>query len=207
MPLATKPVYLEVRPFQVSHLCFEVGGILGESFTELGAPVSAFDFGGLYKAFRSATPSKAVDPRRLEFDSNAIDGKTKIPPDIKNVPPSERRPLALAALRAETLRAALDKAINVRANAFMTKYADPVGTVVTIKEFASIKTKALQFLLDNSERQGKMLIDEYEKDQRTGVVKTTQSVTTSTVTTVGDSRTTDPKISKMRLRIKTTAAK
>ena len=63
MPSAT-PVFMEVRPFQVSHLCFEVGGVLGESFTELGAPVSAFDFAGFYKAVRAATPSRHSVKRR-----------------------------------------------------------------------------------------------------------------------------------------------
>jgi hypothetical protein len=194
MPLATKAVYLEVRPFQVSHLCFEVGGILGEAFTELGAPVSAFDFGALYKAFRAATPSNAVDPGRLEFDSNAIDVRTKLPTviKIKNLPPSEVPRKALAALRAETLRAALDKAINARANAVMTKYSDPVGTVTSMIEFANIKSNALVLLNENSERQANLLFDEYKKDQLTGVVKTTQSVITSNVTTVGDSTTKDP---------------
>ena len=46
-PVTAKPLSLTVRPFQVANLCFEVGGILGESFTELGAEVFAFDFDGL----------------------------------------------------------------------------------------------------------------------------------------------------------------
>ena len=48
--IAAKPVSLSVRPFKVSNLCFEAGGILGESFVELGAKVAAFPFGKLYKS-------------------------------------------------------------------------------------------------------------------------------------------------------------
>ena len=41
-PADAKVVSLKVRPFQATHLCFEVGGILVESNVELGAPVIAF---------------------------------------------------------------------------------------------------------------------------------------------------------------------
>src|SRR5438105_1595036 len=137
MPSA-KPVSIEVRPFQVSHLCFEVGGILGTSFVELGADVSAFDFGFLYNAFRAATPSKAVaHPGRLAFDSEAIDLATRTPRVIviKNVPQPPQG-VALAALRAEPLRTALDKAISARANAVITKYANAEPIISEMKETA-----------------------------------------------------------------------
>src|SRR3954466_7841804 len=97
-PVIAKPLSLTVRPFQVANLCFEVGGILGESFTELGAKVSAFDFNHIYKAFRDANKAKAVDPGRLPFDSDGIDAQTL-------TTPSGGR-FALAALRAESVKAA-----------------------------------------------------------------------------------------------------
>ena len=45
---APKVISLCVRPWQVAHLCFEVGGILGEMTTKLGARVDAFDFDEFY---------------------------------------------------------------------------------------------------------------------------------------------------------------
>jgi hypothetical protein len=170
MPSA-KPVFMEVRPFQVSHLCFEVGGILGESFAELGASVSAFDFGSLYNAFRAATPSKAVEhPGRLAFDSEAIDLATKIAPVvvIKDVP-QPSHPAALAALRAQPLKTALDKAISARANAFITKYANAEPTIANLKETARIKGELLPRLSDGMTLQTQLLFKEYEKDGLTGV--------------------------------------
>jgi hypothetical protein len=116
-PLPAIPVLMEVRPFQVSNLCFEVGGILGESFVELGTAVTAFDFRFLYATFRDGNKNFETDhPGRLNFDSTAIDNLTQ-----KFADPI--RPDALAALRAEPLRAALDKAINVRANECSTEYS------------------------------------------------------------------------------------
>src|ERR1051325_4161067 len=95
-----KSLSLTVRPLQVANLCFEVGGILGESFTELGAKVSAFDFHGLYKHFRDAS-TLTGNPGRLEFDSVRIDSVTK--PTLLP-PPAPDGPFALAALRAETVK-------------------------------------------------------------------------------------------------------
>src|SRR5438876_8982196 len=92
-----KPLSLTVRPLQVSHLCFEVGGILGSSFAELGTKVSAFDFGHIYKAFRDANKAEAIDPGRLPFNSDGIDAQTITTPIFGG------RPFALAALRAETV--------------------------------------------------------------------------------------------------------
>jgi hypothetical protein len=167
MPPAT-PMFMEVRPFQASHLCFEVGGILGESFTELGAEVTAFDLGFLYEAFRAATPSTAVEhPGRLAFDSAAIDLNTKIPRVIKNVP--EPRPRALAALRSEPMKTALDKAINARANAFLTKYANAESIINNVTETVRIKGELLPRLSDGMTLQTQLLFKEYENDKLTGV--------------------------------------
>src|SRR5436190_13677565 len=86
-PVPAKPISLIVRPFQVANLCFEVGGILGESFVELGSEVSAFDFDRFYMALRGVYPptteGPAVHPEttddrsRLKYDSDGIDAVTK----------------------------------------------------------------------------------------------------------------------------------
>jgi hypothetical protein len=180
MPSA-KPIFIEVRPFQVSHLCFEVGGILGESFVELGADVSAFNFDFLYKAFRAATSEGVEKLGRLAFDSKAIDFNTKFSGVIKNVPLTRH---ALAALRAEPLRAALDKAISARANAVMTKYANTVPIISELKETARIKGELLPRLISGSDLQTKLLFAEYENDGLTGPGTVVKNVTTRTTSTV-----------------------
>jgi len=162
-----KPVSLTVRPFQVSHLCFEVGGILGESFVELGDDVSEFDFSSFYQAFRDATlaPQDEQDGNgRLRFDSAAIDLATKIQRDVHADPPIFDDGPALAALRAEPLRTSLDKAINARANAVITKYANAGPIIREMKETAKIKLEMLTRLKFGIDFQTNLLIEEYKKD-------------------------------------------
>jgi hypothetical protein len=149
--IPAKPVSLNVRPFRVSNLCFEVGGILGESFVELGAIVSAFDFGNLYIAFREANLFHAVDPGRLRFDSDGIDAVTKI-----TQPPS-----ALGALRAETVKAALNKAINARANSVITKYGNIKGIVDKYREFLTTKGRLIESLREFSKEETEMIRKAY----------------------------------------------
>ncbi len=64
---AAKPVSLSVRPYQVSHLCFEVGGILEVSVAQLGAPAKAFDFPAFYTIL-GGVPTVAGDSSRLLCD-------------------------------------------------------------------------------------------------------------------------------------------
>jgi hypothetical protein len=163
--VVAKPLSLTVRPFQVSHLCFEVGGILGRSFAELGTTVSAFDFDHLYKAFRDANTHKAVDPGRLEFDSDGIDAQTLTTPFVHT------RPFALAALRAEPVKTALNKAINARANAFITKYEDAAGIIAAMRIVLPSKTDRIERLAAHVQTRTDALMVAYEKDKRTGVVK------------------------------------
>jgi hypothetical protein len=104
-----KVVSLNVQPSQVSHLCFESGGILGEAKAQLGASVAAFDFAAFY-AILGAIPTIPDHPARLIFDFLEIQAAVG--------------PFTLAALRAEGAKATLNKAINARANAFYAKYAN-----------------------------------------------------------------------------------
>jgi len=187
--ITAKPVSLNVRPFKVSNLCFEVGGILGESFTELGAKVSAFDFRNLYRAFREANLSEEVDPGRIRFDSDGIDAVTK----------TTKPPSALAALRAETVKAALNRAINVRANAVFTKYGNAAEIIALRRKIKSDKGTRITSLSELSERQATALRKAYEQDLLTvfdtqalqGVIRTTFASidttpgTTMTTTTTG----------------------
>jgi hypothetical protein len=193
-----KSLSLTVRPLQVANLCFEVGGILGESFTELGAKVSAFDFHGLYKHFRDAS-TLTGNPGRLEFDSVRIDSVTK--PTLLP-PPAPDGPFALAALRAETVKAALNRAILSRENAFITKYgADPVAAIVNnSKNILPLRGKFIYHLSSLSEQVKDILNTAYQNDpERKGAVTTT--ITTSTLTPHGTSltQTFDPPTSSPKL--------
>ena len=205
MPSA-KPVFMEVRPFQVSHLCFEVGGILGESSVELGTDVAAFDFGSFYKDLRAGSLS---DPAtgRLVFDSNGIDKKLNIPrfriklPDPHEIDPPEPdphhpdlepdpRPLVLAKLRAEPLRAALDKAINTRANAFITKYGGVASIAAIMRRVFNFRGDQLTRLSGLSDNMTNVLDDAYKADPtRSGAVKTTIT-RTEVLSTPGQTQTT-----------------
>lgn len=193
MPKVAKPLSLTVRPFQVSHLCFEVGGILGRSLAELGTKVSAFDFDHLYKAFRNASTSLA-HPGRLDFDSDGIDGQTITTPD--------GRRFALAALRAEPTKAALNKAIIARENAFITKYGKVTEIASFLKAAASGKNFRLARLSSRSQQRTDKLLSAYSEPGKgrneNEVVRTTTTDITAkrheepfvTTTTVVNEKTT-----------------
>jgi hypothetical protein len=182
-----KPLSLTVRPLKVSHLCFEVGGILGRSFAELGMKVAAFDFDNLYKAFRDANKGEAIDPGRLSFDSDGIDAQTITTP----IPGG--RPFALATLRAETVKAALNKAIRARENAFITKYGGVAAIADVMRKIIPPRGRQINRLSALSDGQMKVLNEAYEKDpDRSGVVTTTINTSDSTLKNDGTSTTKAP---------------
>ena len=167
-----KVVSLNVRPSQVSHLCFEAGGILGEFKAELGAPVVAFDFAGFY-ALLGSIPTIPDHPARMLYDFLEIQAFVS--------------PFTLAALRAEAAKATLNKAINARANAFYAKYANGPAIISRINQDYSpssdnSKPVRLSRLSNLSTKQTQDLGDAYVKDKRAGVVKMTMSSLVSTTT-------------------------
>jgi len=184
-----KVVSLRVRPFQAAHLCFEVGGILGESDIELGAPVAAFDFNAFYTTLSSFPTLRSLTGHgttsRLFYE----------PPQIRGV----ARPFALVALRAEAQQAALNKAINARENAYVAKYGniDAISSRTTFDYspnfFGTSKPERLATLSKISQQQADLLIAAYNSEGRTGVVKTTSSVLDSILKSSGTSRTTGHK--------------
>lgn len=169
--VVAKPLSLTVRPFQVSHLCFEVGGILGRSLAELGTQVSAFDFDRLYNAFREANTHQAVDPGRLEFDSDGIDAQTIRTPVVGARPP------ALAALRAEPVKAALNKAVTARENAFITKYGNVTEIASFLKAAASDKSFRLTRLSNRSQQRTDKLLFAYQHSGRDVTDVVTKTIT------------------------------
>jgi hypothetical protein len=174
---AAKPVSLSVRPLQVSHLCFEIDGILGMSNTALGAAVTAFDFDGFY-ATLNAFPTGTNDPSRLRYNYADIQAYVS--------------PFALAALRAEAGKVALNKAINARQNAYYAKYQNRNAIIAEIDKFYSpsqndSKPKRLERLSQIADKQASALQSAYQHDNMTGVVRTTKSTLHSKTTTKGGS--------------------
>jgi biotin carboxyl carrier protein len=172
-----KPVSLRVRPLQAAHLAFEVDGILGESDTKLGTGVPAFDFSAFY-AILGAMPTVPSHPARLLYDFLQIQTSAK--------------PFALAALRAEPRKAALSKAINLRANAYYGKYANAPAIISQMNQYFSpsvvgSKPQRLAVLASISENNWNLLKAAYTSDNRTGVVKATRSHLTSTTRSTGNS--------------------
>ncbi len=172
-----KIVSLRARPSQISHLCFDNDGILGELTTHLGATTVGFDFPKFY-AELAAAPTLAGNPSRLKYDFLAIQ--------------QEAQPSTLASLRAEPRKAALDKAINARQNAFFSKYANISAIVSRINAWyapatVGSKPNRLAILSSLAEDQAAALKAAYTSDGLLGVVKHTHSILGSTTITKGHS--------------------
>lgn len=172
MPIDAKPLSLTVRPFQVAHLCFEVGGILGRSFAELGTKVSAFSFDLLlYAPIRGAVDN---GQGRLELDSNGINQRVLPFPNMTN--PAGSGP-ALAALRAESLQAALNKAIIARENAFITKYGGVAAIADAMRKILPSRGQQIRHLSRLSFDMKQILNAAYEQDE----VRKGNGVVTATI--------------------------
>jgi hypothetical protein len=178
-----KAVSLNVVASQVSNLCFEVNGILGELHAKLGQEIASFDFPAFFGILGSM-PTVPGHPARLIYDFLEIQAFAK--------------PFTLAALRAEPNKAALSKAINARANAYYAKYANAPAVIAKMQEFyspsiAESKPNRLDLLSSLSEDQMKQLRDAYLADSppRTNVVRQTKSCLSSNLRSSGSSTTID----------------
>jgi hypothetical protein len=181
---AATVISMTVRPSKVSHLCFEVGGILGELNAVLGKPASLFDFVSFYGILEGfpTQPGNPPGPFRLHYG----------PSEIHNFV----QPHTLATLRAEGTRAALYKAIYARQNAYFAKYGNIEGIVNRINELYSPSNtfpKSKPHRLDNlstiSDKIASDLENHYVTDGIANVVKHTHSVLESK-TSGGGSRVT-----------------
>jgi biotin carboxyl carrier protein len=298
---AAKPISLSLRPFQVSHLCFEVGGILEVLVAQLGTRVSAgialasspnaFDFPAFYAilgllptqpavgiitfttnpaagttillngtvwtfvsslttgnqiligATLAATLASAVSALQASTDTNTkqftyvatasvliltaatggSDGnKLTISTTVAGATASGATlsggdssrlfydfpqidaavaPFALAALRKESRKAALNNAINSRQNAYFAKYGNAAGIAsamnvlygpVDVALIAASKPILLQQLASTAQTQWNLLSGAYESDasrnpngSSRGVVTTTNSVLCSDTSSYG----------------------
>lgn len=174
---SAKPIALHIRPFQTSHLCFEVSGILGTLDTELGATITAFDFTDFYETL-IGTPTVAGDQSRLLYDFAFIE--TQVAANV------------LATLRAEERKTALDNAIRARQNAYFGKYGSSSSIVAQVNNLYSdtgSKPARLNNLATIAQNQANQLALAYTTDARTGVVKVTSSALKSFTRSSGQSDT------------------
>jgi hypothetical protein len=174
---SAKAMSLRVRPLHAAHLCFEVDGILVQSNAELGGTATAFNFPTFYEILNTV-PTAAGDPSRLLFDFQEIQTFAK--------------PYALAALRAEPRKAALNKAINARQNVYFAKYGNAPSVIAQINQYYSpsvigSKPQRLANLAGIADSQWNLLKSAYVNDSRDAVVKTTGSVLISQTESSGTS--------------------
>jgi len=169
-------VSLKARPRQVSNLCFEVGGILGDLTAQIGMSVVGCDFTSVYGTLSSSY--YVGDPSLLYYG----------PDEIHNLVSLGQ----MASLRAEGAKIALNKAINARQNAYFSKYGS-IDQIVTQTQAAygpetnDSKTYRLGQLQQLAESQVGALKTAYDNDpvrklssSTKGVVTTTQSELKST---------------------------
>jgi biotin carboxyl carrier protein len=172
-----KVIQITARPAEAAGLAAEVDGIVEARTAQLGDSVTAFDFAGFYAILGSTV---AGGPAQLRFTSQ----------EIRNYGPAASS--ALLTLRAESLKAALDKAILARENAFYTKYgsADAIMTKA-VESYSNLsagsKPRLLNWLSQLSGQRDDLLQQAYIRDGRTGVVEATTSQLTGHTASSGTS--------------------
>jgi hypothetical protein len=194
-----KVVKLQTCASVWANLCFEVGGIVETSNVVLGQSVTAFDFATFYSYFGTATESmfrpELLARRTGSGGVGTIGTSVPLPANLYNfndidsgVSGSE-----LLALRAEGIKAVLDKACALRANVYYGKYAQPTQANIITQMQNNYKAKSsyLSNLVTLATNQYNDLNGAYTKGvgslpPRTGVVPSTTSSLTfqpSTTTT------------------------
>ena len=171
-------VSIMAKPKRQAHLCFEIGGILDTCNAELGQWVDGWPNNEVCGEIRTAG-TVAGDPSRLVCDADGVVGRML--------------GRALASLRNEDRKAALDSAVNTRQNVYFTKYAQSDQVISTIRGNYSRTSPASNFnlvdrLKDIATQQYAALNEAYQVDLRTGVVRETESNTETSARSGGDSK-------------------
>ena len=174
---AGKVVSLKAIPSQSAVLCFDVSGVIGRSDVQLGQSVTGFDFTSFYANLGTTVPGA---PQRLVYDSAAIATDKAV------------AAATLMALRAEPRKALLDKAIGARENAYYQKYGNQTEIIALQRQFYDPKSELSKYgrlgaLRNLAQVQANYLVEAYQSDGRTGVVKRTTSTLNSLTQTSGTS--------------------
>ena len=188
-------ISMQALPFQTADLCFEVSGIMGAvasyNAAWLGRPVKAFDFDSFYMKLRTF-PTEGGNPSRLWYDSTRIWSEL-ITLDANNLS------YAIAGLRSEQVKIALDKAIGERQNSYLAKYNNQDVMIAEFNrlyspESTTSKLQRLQELIFLSENQFRALDGLYSAEGRTDVVRQTFSELLSRTDSIGKAE--DSNVSK-----------
>ena len=187
-----KTIQLIARPGRSANLSFEIGGIVLESHAVLGQQVLSFDFPSFYQTLGVATESAKPPPA----------GTMGGPPDINSGPftpylynssdlDSSLERSGLMRLRAEPIKAVLDKTCVARANLYISKY----GFIDQIKAVAQDyytgaagKGMNLYELRTLAAQQADALANAYAQDSKAdlgvdGVVRQSSDTTGTSTTT------------------------
>jgi biotin carboxyl carrier protein len=168
-------VNLTVRPSQAAKLAFNDNGIVEESNVQLGVSVTPFDFESFYAGL-GATVLGASS--QLLYGSGGIQNDAAVQASI------------LLALRAESKKALLDKAIAARQNAYYAKYQNSAAIIALMQQYygpgASAKPAMLAALSVISQNQANWLQAAYSADGRLSVVKSTTSQFNSSTDSRGE---------------------
>ncbi len=169
-------VSLNAQPSRVAFLCFEVGGILDTRRAELGQAAKDIPYQKLIDLVKTAGTVPGTSPSRLKADSNGI-------MDLVH-------DFALATLRNEDRKAALDSAVNTRENIFFSKHANAAAIISTLRAYywrtsPTSKVNRLSTLTDLANQQMVALQEAYAEDDRLGVVRATSSSMESSTSSDG----------------------
>jgi biotin carboxyl carrier protein len=154
MASVAKIVKLQVCSSLWANLCFEVGGIVETSNVTLGQNIPvAFPFSTLYGqlgvatesvleqvqvvggfAGHHATPLSGVTIPELVNEPANLWDSSDIDAQVAAQNQSGAPPAALMALRAESIKAALDKACALRANAYYARYANQTAIIAQMQQ-------------------------------------------------------------------------
>ena len=204
---AAKAINLRVRPLQSVDLNFPVDGIVGaqSDIHLLGKPVKAFDLNKLYSVLGTVVTPRAPD---IGLDKGKILQEAPLLPasdqpfgwgrlkyDCSTIR-NELGDYVLFELRAEQIKAAVDKAIAQRENAWVQKFESSVYSA-TLNAYDRSQPNSrlgrLQRLAAISQDQHNRLRTEYDKDLNSvvqdaavylGVVKSALTTDTTTSTPV-----------------------
>jgi len=166
---------MRVLPVSSANLSFPVHGIVGDFNVLLGQQVTPFDFNAFSAGLGATAPNAGV----LKYNSAGIYDDPVVTASM------------LMSLRAEPVKAALDKAIFARQAAYWRKYPDVVGLFDRMQSDYSAKTSYLESLSLFYNQQYTALNQAYQNDRRGQVVMSTTSSLTSKTTTSGSTQTTE----------------
>jgi biotin carboxyl carrier protein len=172
-----KVIQITARPAQAAGLAVEVDGIVEARTVQLGDSVTAFNFAGFYEILASTI---AGSPGQLGFTSQEIRNYGAVASS------------ALLTLRAESLKAALDKVILARENAFYTKYGSSAAIAAkAVSSYSNLsagsKPQLLSSLSELATQRDGLLQMAYIRDGRTGIVESTTSQLTGHTASGGKS--------------------